>query len=203
MKNLEILNEVEPYFISIVEKQIPGKPSVAEFGFATRVVEKQSETNASSWRSGLFFTHASLGSHVPNARGYFALWSNGRPVGLSHPKAQSFLAEHGLTLADFHEPVTQPSKPGSRQVTKVRRIKTDRLIQSTVVTFGEQLNGRDGKPLPGIYRIEARPEPSFTSLETLSVNELRDLALANSVDLGRVSKKETILKKLQEAGVTL
>lgn len=203
MTNLELLREENPFFISIVEKTMPGKPSVVEFGFATKLTEKQAETNASSWRSGLFYTHATLGSHVPDARGYFTLWSNGRAVGLSHPKAQDFLKEHGLTLDDFHKPVTQPAKPGRRQVTKVRRIKKDRLVQSTFVTFGPQLTAKDGTLIPGIHRIEVRPEPSFTSLETLSVDELRDLALANSVNLGRSSKKETILKKLQDAGVTL
>jgi len=203
MTNLELLREEHPFFISIVEKTMPGKPPVVEFGFATKLTEKKPETDTKKWRSGLFYTHATLGSHVPDARGYLKLWANNRIVGLSHPKAQDFLADHGLTLDDFNAPVTMPAKPGRRQVTKVRRIKKDRLVQSAFVTFGAQLTAKDGTPLPGKYQIEVRPEPSFTSLETLSVDELRDLALANSVDLGRASKKETILKKLQDAGVTL
>lgn len=204
MSNFEILAEVEPYFISVVEKTTPGKPSVVEFGFATKLTQQKSSPTASisDWRDGLMMTLATLGSHIPSARGYFALWHQGRPVGLNHPKAQSFLKDHGLSMDDFHPPVTA-SKPGARMTVKVRRIKQDRLITSPFVQFSEQAVGRDGKPQPGKFRVVARAIQPTLSLADLEINELQDLALANNVNLGRSTKKETILKKLQDAGVTL
>lgn len=203
MSNFELLSEVEPYFISIVEKSTPGKPSVAEFGFATKLTEKNSNTNARLWRQEQYLCFATLGSHIPNARGYFTLWDKGRPCGLSHPKAQDFLADHGLSVDDFQPPVTQTPSKASRQVTKVRRIKRDRLIQSPHVTFGEQLVGRDGKLTPGKYQVVMRDIQPTLSLEDLELDELRDLAIANGVKLGSAKTKKTILKKLQDASVTL
>lgn len=203
MSNFELLSEVEPYFISIVEKSTPGKPSVAEFGFATQLTERNNDTNAPLWRQGLFLQLATLGSHVPSARGYLTLWDNGKPCGLSHPKSQDFLRQHGLSVDDFQPPVVQTPSKGSRQTTKVRRIKRDRLIQSPHVIFGEQINNKEGKAIPGKFRVLPRPFVASLSLEDLELDELRDLALANNVKLGSAKTKKAILKKLQDASVTL
>jgi hypothetical protein len=133
---------------------------------------------------------------LPPMRGLFAVKCKrtNKPVGLRSPIFTEFLTVHGLTVKNFN---TKPNQLG------VYKCSTPKIALYHRLTEAPVLNSKTGMAYPNLYKTRPRLKKFMAKSPWADYSdaELRELAEFNSVKLGRTVKRDSVIKKLETAGV--
>lgn len=161
---------------------------------------RSGQSSSSYGKNSTAFISSSNGSATLSKRGYFTIWDDkNQPCSVNHPYFKDFFSDHGLEFSDFVQ------DPDVQEKGKLRKSPVFRCapVETEKFEFSEpQVNSKTGKIIPGLFGVQMAEEVPLPTWADYSDAELMELAKFNDVKLGNTKARNSVIKKLESAGVT-